>query len=78
MVRINALTSIRVGIEDCAPNRVTAIAAAAFAKHSTSLLIYLWAQTTANAPQNVSPAATVSIAFTLKLGTCMVSRSFIM
>jgi len=36
-----------------APERVTAIAAAAFAKLNASRSISLWAQITANAPQNV-------------------------
>lgn len=66
---MKCFTSSRVGIDGWAPERVTAIAAAAFAKLNASRSIYLWAQITANAPQNVSPAAIVSIAFTLYPGS---------
>ena len=62
---MKCFTSSRVGIDGCAPERVTAMAAAVLAKLSASRSISFFAQTTANAPQKVSPAAIVSIAFTL-------------
>ena len=46
---MKCFTSSRVGIDGWAPERVTAIAAAAFAKLNASRSISLWAQITANA-----------------------------
>ena len=66
---MKCFTSSRVGIDGWAPDRVTAIAAAVLAKLSASRSISLWAQNTASAPQKVSPAAIVSIAFTLQPGS---------
>ena len=75
---MKCFTSSRVGIDGCAPERVTAMAAAVLAKLSASRSISFFAQTTANAPQKVSPAAIVSIAFTLQPGSWMVSLAFFM
>ena len=57
-------TSWNVGMEHCAPLRVTVIAAALFANCSASPTVFPPARPAANAPQNVSPAAVVSTAFT--------------
>ena len=50
---MKCFTSSRVGIDGCAPERVTAMAAAVLAKLSASRSISFFAQTTANAPQKV-------------------------
>jgi hypothetical protein len=61
-------TSAREGIDDCAPGRVTEIAAAAFAKRNASGIERCSASATASAALNVSPAAVVSRAITGNAG----------
>ena len=61
-------TSARVGMEACAPARVTEIAAAALAKRSATFSGCSSASATARAALNVSPAAVVSLATTGKPG----------
>lgn len=64
----NASTSARVGAEDCAPMRVTEIAAAALAKRRASRSSLPSVKATASAALKVSPAAVVSRASTRKPG----------
>lgn len=66
---IRRVISWRQGAEGWAPNRVTEIAAAAFAKRTASSRGWSSARATANAPLKTSPAAVVSAAFTLNPGT---------
>ena len=61
-------SSRRNGMEDWAPGRVTEIAAAFCAKAIASAQSRPSASATANAPLNVSPAATQSTAFTRRDG----------
>ena len=65
----NSSTSARVGMEGWAPWRVTLRADAALAKRRASAESSVPAAATASAPQNTSPAAVVSTAFTRKAGT---------
>jgi hypothetical protein len=64
----NASTSGRVGMEAWAPNRVTEMAAAAFANRSAESSSLPSVSATASAALNVSPAAVVSRASTRKPG----------
>ena len=64
----NSFTSSLVGMEACAPSRVTEIAAAAFAHSNAAAIPRCSASATANAPLNTSPAAVVSLASTTKPG----------
>ena len=63
-VRRKAVTSTRLGMEGCAPIRVTEIAAAAAAKRALSMVVLPMSRPVAKAPLKVSPAAVVSTAFT--------------
>ena len=60
--------SLLYGTDDCAPGRVTEIADAFCANAMASAQPKPSASATANAPLNVSPAATQSTAFTLRHG----------
>ena len=64
----NSSTSSLVGMEACAPARVTEIAAAAFAHNSAAAIPPPSASPTANAPLKTSPAAVVSLASTTNPG----------
>jgi hypothetical protein len=64
----NSSTSRRSGIEAWAPARVTESAAAAFAKRSAASIGISSVRAAARAALNVSPAAVVSFAVTLKPG----------
>jgi hypothetical protein len=61
----NSSTSARPGADACAPNRVTDIAAAAFANGIACSIALPSASATASAALNVSPAAVVSRTSTL-------------
>jgi len=61
-------TSAIVGIEGCAPMRVTDMAATPEAKIALSLGVFPSMSPTAKPPLNASPAAVVSIALTVNAG----------
>jgi hypothetical protein len=64
---MNDSTSAMVGIEGCAPTRVTDTAATAAAKNALACGGFPSISPTAKAPLKASPAAVVSIAFTAKV-----------
>ena len=63
-------TSVSVGMDGCAPIRVTQMAAAAEANFKASFHPCPLLNSAANAPQNVSPAPVVSTVSTIKAGIC--------
>src|SRR5437879_1315406 len=66
--RLNFKISRRVGIDDCAPGRVTQMAAAAMAKRVACSMDLPSATVAANVPEKQSPAPTVSTALTFRAG----------